>query len=835
MANIFRFFNTKTGAHFFTSNVKEKDSIIANPNLKQFKFEVEFESNAVAGAPGTTPVYRLYNESTGKHLFTSDKAERESLLSMTSTIGAISSPAWNDEGIAYHAYTSSSAEQSTPLYRFFNTKTDSHFYTSSEVEKNTVLLLPDFKFEAIAYYVGGPAEGSTGSGTTINLTANADTPSAVSPAANTLGTVGVETFSGVFDTTNNATMTNADILDGAGGIDTLNIRVAGTAAGGSTIAPVSKDVEIFAITNQVNSNNFFALDFLNIQGETEVWSKNSVTGSQTRMLNVDSTAKAGMENTSGAFGVDFKGDRSQSTTDAFKLDLSGAGSNTSEAVFGTITTSNGTDSSFEIANISSTKTMSNISFISGMSLKTVNVSGDAVANLGSFDDLAGLSTVDASAMTAGGVIITASGSTENGFVFKGSSATDMLLLKNSTIDTASLLDGGNGKDTLATTGSFNNLQTAVNKATNFEVLQSIAGASTFDASSFTGINEFLFTGNTSSTNSNATFRGVESNDRIVLSTDVTSGSYAIRVEGKNVGTTATIELRAEMGTGGETVISGRNSSSNSEYGIELRTNISTLVIDSTGTGTGTNPNLIEVDSGRGGGSNYAIGNESTSSIKITGSHDLTILAKAGVDVSDAQKIVGFSKAANIDASDFSGALRIAGSLHDDIITGGSGNDIIYGMGGNDTMTGNGGSDQFRLAEFYNKTDTIKDFSKGSDKVGLNEFDFTNTTQTQAGTTLASTDYVENLTGITQMSSSEDKKLVELQTSVSGTQIASQTSSSAAEAYVLVHNSTTNKAEIWYDSDWSGTGNRSHILTLDNIVDLSGLIGMSNTDFVEYSF
>jgi hypothetical protein len=86
-----------------------------------------------------------------------------------------------------------------------------------------------------------------------------------------------------------------------------------------------------------------------------------------------------------------------------------------------------------------------------------------------------------------------------------------------------------------------------------------------------------------------------------------------------------------------------------------------------------------------------------------------------------------------------------------------------------------------------------------------------------------------------MSSSEDKKLVELQTSVSGTQIASQTSSSAAEAYVLVHNSTTNKAEIWYDSDWSGTGNRSHILTLDNIVDLSGLIGMSNTDFVEYSF
>jgi Ca2+-binding RTX toxin-like protein len=826
MANVFRFFNTDTGAHFFTSSENEKNSIISN--LKQFKFEVEFESNAVADAPGTTPVYRLYNESTGKHLFTSDKAERESLLSLTNNIGAISSNSWNDEGIAYHAYTSSSAEQSTPLYRFFNTKTDSHFYTNSEVEKNNVLLNPDFNFEGIAYYVGGPAVGSTGSGTTINLTANADTPSAVSPAANTLGTVGVETFSGVFDTTSNATITNADILDGAGGIDTLNIRVAGTAAGGSTIAPVSTNVEIFAITNQATGNPF-TLDFLNIQGETEVWDKNSVAGSETRMLNVESTAKAGMENTLGAFAVNFKGDRSQSTTDAFKLDLSGAGTTTSDALFATMTTSQSVDSSFEIANISSTKTMSNVNLSSGMSLKTVNVSGDALLMLGSTDNFAGLSTVDASAMTAGGVVIDARDSTENEFVFKGSSATDKVLLNKSTIDTASLLDGGNGKDTLATTGSFNNLQTAVNKATNFEVLESIAGPSTFDASSFTGINEFLFTGNTGG---RATFRGVESNDRIVLSTDVTSSSYAIRVEGKNAGTTATIELRAEIGTDGETVLTGRNSSSSSEYGIELRTNISSLVIDSTG--TGTNPNLIEVTKGSDS-HNYAIGNESTSIIKITGSHDLTILAKAGVDVSDGQKIAGLSKAANIDASDFSGALRIAGSLSNDVIIGGSGKDIIYGMGGSDTMTGNGDSDQFRLAEFYNKTDIITDFATGTDKVGLNEFNFTNTTQTQAGATLASTDYVENLSTISNISGAEDKKVVELQSSLSETQIGSQTSSSAAEAYVLVHNTTTNKAEIWYDSNWNDTGNRSHILTFDNIVNLSGLTGMSNTDFVEYSF
>lgn len=317
-----------------------------------------------------------------------------------------------------------------------------------------------------------------------------------------------------------------------------------------------------------------------------------------------------------------------------------------------------------------------------------------------------------------------------------------------------------------------------------------------------------------------------------MSTDVKAGSYAIRVEGKNAGTTSLIELRAIDETNGETVIHGNNTSSNSEYGIELRTNIATLVLDSTG--PGTQANLIEVDKGSDS-NNYAIGNSNTPLFTITGSHDLTILAKAGVDVSDGEKIAGFSHAANIDASAFTGVLRIAGSNLDDVIKGGSGNDIIYGMGGNDVLTGNGGSDQFRLAEFYNRTDTITDFVKGTDKVGLNQFDFTNTAATQAGATLASGDYVENLNTISNISGAEDKKLVELQTSLSDAQITGQVSTAAAEAYVLVHNTTTGKAEVWYDSNWNDTASRQHILTFDNVVDLTGVTGFSNTDFVEYTF
>ena len=219
---------------------------------------------------------------------------------------------------------------------------------------------------------------------------------------------------------------------------------------------------------------------------------------------------------------------------------------------------------------------------------------------------------------------------------------------------------------------------------------------------------------------------------------------------------------------------------------------------------------------------------------ITGSQDLAIMAKIGVDVSDGTKLAGFSTAANVDAGAFTGVLRIAGSLSADAIKGGSNADIIYGLGGADTLTGNGGADQFRLAKFYNATDTITDFVKGTDKVGLNQFNFANTTATQAGAALSTTDYVENRAGITSIGAADALKVIELQTSLTGGQIAAD-NGAAVEAYVLVHNTTSGKAELWHDNNWSDAANRSQIVTYDNVVDLAGVQGFSNTDFVEYTY
>jgi hypothetical protein len=645
---------------------------------------------------------------------------------------------------------------------------------------------------------------------------------------NLIGTSGIDIYSGVVDQTGSATtISNGDILDGGAGTDQLDIRI-GSLTTSTTLAFVSKNVENFFIQNQ-DANSDFVLDFTNISEEAQVWNKGSVAGSDTIVVNLDPTTIVGMADTIGSsYDANFSGDRS-GTDDAFTLALNGAGTTTTATNFSTVTTSGANDATFEIANITSTTKLSNVSLgVDAMTLKTINVSGDATLMLNGHNSFAGLSTVDASSMTAGGLQIDAQGSNEANFTFTGSAFDDRLVLKRTTIDTSGVLNGGAGdKDTIATTNIGSLDKTAINKATGFEILENTNGAQSFSAADFT-INQFLFSGSTSSSR---TISNIESDDLFTFASDITGSSYGLRLEGKNAGTAAKIALLSTSATNGETVITASNNN-NDVYGVEIRTNISTLNIDSAG--TGTNANLIEANSTNNSDNSYAIGNSSTALIEITGNHALTLQAKAGLDISNGNRDAGFSSAANIDASAFTGALRIAGSSSNDVIKGGSNADIIYGQNGADTITGNGGADQFRLSGFDNSIDTITDFLQGTDKVGLNAFDFGNTTATQSGATLASDDYIENRDGITNIGSSEDKKVVELQESLSSSQIASDTGA-AVEAYVLVHNTSTNKAELWYDNDWSTSNNRDHVITFDNVVDLAGVKSFTNVDFVEFTY
>jgi hypothetical protein len=143
---VYRFFNTRTGTHFYTTSTTERDSVIAN--LPQFSFEGEAFKAASGASPGLKPVYRFFNTQNGVHFYTISESEREAIVAGL--------PQFKLEGVAYYA-SQVAGSGLAPLYRFFHPSTGTHFYTASEAERQQVqdTLSSTYTFEGVGYYVLG--------------------------------------------------------------------------------------------------------------------------------------------------------------------------------------------------------------------------------------------------------------------------------------------------------------------------------------------------------------------------------------------------------------------------------------------------------------------------------------------------------------------------------------------------------------------------------------------------------------------------------------------------------------------------------------------------------
>ncbi len=67
----------------------------------------------------------------GAHFYTANEAEKDYVIANWSNI-------FSDEGIAYKV-SPNAASNSLPVYRFYNMKNGSHFYTANEAEKNNII------------------------------------------------------------------------------------------------------------------------------------------------------------------------------------------------------------------------------------------------------------------------------------------------------------------------------------------------------------------------------------------------------------------------------------------------------------------------------------------------------------------------------------------------------------------------------------------------------------------------------------------------------------------------------------------------------------------------
>ena len=148
--SVYRFLKTDTQTQFYTTSEIERDTIIEN--LDNYEFEgISFVGASVPEADeliGTSPVYRFFNTNTGTHFYTSDENERAFIAENLDNLIF--------EGTPYYGYDTQ-IEGTVPLYRFYNADLDAHFYTSSVEERDAFIASPNFEPEGggdgIAFYV----------------------------------------------------------------------------------------------------------------------------------------------------------------------------------------------------------------------------------------------------------------------------------------------------------------------------------------------------------------------------------------------------------------------------------------------------------------------------------------------------------------------------------------------------------------------------------------------------------------------------------------------------------------------------------------------------------
>lgn len=157
-------------------------------------------------------------------------------------------------------------------------------------------------------------------GQTFTLTANLDAPGATSPAINTQGTSGNDTYKGVLDVTATSTLQSTDDIDGGAGIDTLSIISVG--ANANTVTPLFlKNVEKVSVKD-VDATANTTVNLVNATGVTDVINDGSVGAVVFQNIG---TAALTVQNVKTAVGTTFTRGASPVTADlTINLDTLGS-------------------------------------------------------------------------------------------------------------------------------------------------------------------------------------------------------------------------------------------------------------------------------------------------------------------------------------------------------------------------------------------------------------------------------------------------------------------------------------------------------------------------------
>lgn len=142
---VHRFYNVTNGTHFYTDSTSERDMVSATwPSV----FRYEGEAYYLNPANNTTPLTRLYNRVSKSHFYTANAAEATEALTKWPTVFSLDGPTY--------AVNTGPVANSLPVYRFYNMRNGSHFFTASAAEADMVKATwPNvYRFEGPAFWIG---------------------------------------------------------------------------------------------------------------------------------------------------------------------------------------------------------------------------------------------------------------------------------------------------------------------------------------------------------------------------------------------------------------------------------------------------------------------------------------------------------------------------------------------------------------------------------------------------------------------------------------------------------------------------------------------------------
>ena len=146
---VYRFFDKIHGTHFFTSDVGERNNVI-NTLSASYSEETNGFGDVAQSDPNAVAVYRFFDTNFGTHFFTASSTERDTVIATRPDL------TYEPSSTFYEHLTLQTGD--TPVYRLFDQTTGTQFLTGNQSEyagittPGTATYRADLHSEGVAFY-----------------------------------------------------------------------------------------------------------------------------------------------------------------------------------------------------------------------------------------------------------------------------------------------------------------------------------------------------------------------------------------------------------------------------------------------------------------------------------------------------------------------------------------------------------------------------------------------------------------------------------------------------------------------------------------------------------